>query len=499
MIGNINNGEDGLSVRNKLNEVIDIVNFTPDMSNFAVLTGGNTFSGVQLFQDNININNDYGFGNEVRIGNDHPFSFLKIDTNSVTNPGSFYTGILIEDTGDYSNQISVSLSAFEPENYGNPTFIIDGGGYSPNGNNILSAYNGAVYFNKDTTFRYAVNFSNSPLIDFTNANVVGLSVPPGETGATGPAGVDGTNVLYKAGFDLIYTIPVYNGHEGAQFDTIYIATGLSYTPNDYFIMYCGFEQYIIGQVVSYIGTTGELWFSLSGASGSGTAGTHFFINFSARPGESGSSGTSGTSGVGGGSGGGGLVVGTGLYSIKTDNSLTDPLSISTAATDYSIAIGSGATVVGTLGNGVAIGYNVKLFEAGGVAIGSNVNQTTGFTYKSIAIGTNCRASAIDTIAIGNGCHTGNESGGDRISIGSQASTGSDGAVAIGAYSYADAYGAIALGADAHATTAHTATVKRLQWQDWQFLGFLDDTAAEAGGIPLGGLYHSSGIVQIRIV
>jgi hypothetical protein len=29
--------------------------------------------------------------------------------------------------------------------------------------------------------------------------------------------------------------------------------------------------------------------------------------------------------------------------------------------------------------------------------------------------------------------------------------------------------------------------------------FADDTAAQAGGIPLGGLYHTSGSVKIRLV
>ena len=58
---------------------------------------------------------------------------------------------------------------------------------------------------------------------------------------------------------------------------------------------------------------------------------------------------------------------------------------------------------------------------------------------------------------------------------------------------------MALGSNANATTPYTVTVRKLQMMDWASIGFLDDAEAAAGGIPLGGLYHSSGIVQIRIV
>ena len=35
--------------------------------------------------------------------------------------------------------------------------------------------------------------------------------------------------------------------------------------------------------------------------------------------------------------------------------------------------------------------------------------------------------------------------------------------------------------------------------DYATLNFADDTAAAAGGIPLGGVYHTAGALKIRIV
>ncbi len=43
------------------------------------------------------------------------------------------------------------------------------------------------------------------------------------------------------------------------------------------------------------------------------------------------------------------------------------------------------------------------------------------------------------------------------------------------------------------------TTKNLQITNYAGLNYADDTAAAAGGVPLGGLYHTSGTAKIRIV
>ena len=61
-----------------------------------------------------------------------------------------------------------------------------------------------------------------------------------------------------------------------------------------------------------------------------------------------------------------------------------------------------------------------------------------------------------------------------------------------------AVGAVALGAGVTASTADTVSIKKLQMLDYATLDYADDTAAAAAGIPLGGVYHTSGALKIRI-
>ena len=44
----------------------------------------------------------------------------------------------------------------------------------------------------------------------------------------------------------------------------------------------------------------------------------------------------------------------------------------------------------------------------------------------------------------------------------------------------------------------TVTANKYIVEDYASLNFGDDTAAAAGGVPLGGLYHDAGIARIRI-
>lgn len=224
----------------------------------------------------------------------------------------------------------------------------------------------------------------------------------------------------------------------------------------------------------------------------------------------------------------GLVAGTGTYSMKSADFLT--LNPATASTTNSIAIGNGARVqisggaqadsgiaigVGTLatsGNGpVAIGRNTQATgnnDGGSIAIGNTnganrewaivIGQVTTISGDSqIAIGranggtANDRGVSLGYVALTTG-------GADAISIGTIATASADRAISIGRESTASASGSIALGTGVTAATANTLSTKKLQLTDSVSMNYADDTAAAAGGVPVGGIYHTSGTLKIRL-
>jgi len=74
----------------------------------------------------------------------------------------------------------------------------------------------------------------------------------------------------------------------------------------------------------------------------------------------------------------------------------------------------------------------------------------------------------------------------------------DDTVAIGNNNQVAAPGAAAIGRNLIAQTEDTLTIHKLQLVDWATTDFTDDIAAAAAGIPLGGVYHTAGILKIRI-
>ena len=215
----------------------------------------------------------------------------------------------------------------------------------------------------------------------------------------------------------------------------------------------------------------------------------------------------------------------------------------TAAGACSIAIGNGASSVA--GGSIAIGCGSKTLSGGSanaLAIMTNAQVTN--SGNSIAIGVNsCASGWSELIAIGFGAvHAGNGYGG--LAIGCGAVTGGDGValgrgacvtgnwesgdvaistasrglgisaiaigrsacvpatvtcgIAIGRSALATANGAVALGEAVTAATVNYTTTKNLQLTNYVALNYADDTAAAAGGVPLGGLYHNAGAARIRI-
>ena len=175
-----------------------------------------------------------------------------------------------------------------------------------------------------------------------------------------------------------------------------------------------------------------------------------------------------------GGGAAGLVAGTGTDSMQSAASLT-----ATAAN----ASGS---------NSIAIGGGAKATDAFGIAIGSlNVNAAS----QAVAIGAAAKAQHQEAISIGTSATCGTIR---AISIGAQSDATATNAIALGYFAQATAAGAVALGDAVTAATANTATVKLLQIANYATMSYADDTAAAAGGIPLGGVYHTSGALKIRI-
>jgi hypothetical protein len=193
-----------------------------------------------------------------------------------------------------------------------------------------------------------------------------------------------------------------------------------------------------------------------------------------------------------------ISIGTGTtdaVAIGTQTQVTaaDAVAIGRDATsgEKSVSIGRDADATNLVG--VAIGYNAKATFEGAVAMGANtqaVNDSTVAiganaytpTANSTAIGTSSLAEAVNTVAIG-----------------TSAQAGTNNATALGQGSSAIANNATALGQGVIADVANYTTTRRLQLLDYSVLDYADDTAAAAGGVPLGGIYHNAGALRIRIV
>ena len=164
--------------------------------------------------------------------------------------------------------------------------------------------------------------------------------------------------------------------------------------------------------------------------------------------------------------------GTNIINIGDDNNMS-------SASDNSVLIRpGGGTGIAFRGSSVAIGVNTYP-GAGGVAIGYNAKGNTN--QPSVVIGNNANA---------------NNNG---ICLGDATDALSTGAIAIGAGAQATATNACAIGASVTAATAQYVTMNNLQLLNYASLNYADDTAAAAGGVPLGGVYHTSGALKIRIV
>jgi len=243
---------------------------------------------------------------------------------------------------------------------------------------------------------------------------------------------------------------------------------------------------------------------------------------------------------------GGLLAGTGANSMESG--ITTTPADARGINDIVIGDGAQSRVDATFGSnvvigndatqtggerGVVIGFNATMSKAGisigantdnnsgqGIAIGNNAatgsldeSCAIGFDASSIgnagslAVGRNSSASGINPTCIGrNSSATNNAiaagynavaSGNESTAIGTNTDATASLATALGYTAQATAAGAIALG-EVTASTVDTTTLKLLQIANYATINFADDAAAATGGIPLGGVYHTSGALKIRI-
>ena len=203
----------------------------------------------------------------------------------------------------------------------------------------------------------------------------------------------------------------------------------------------------------------------------------------------------------------GLVAGTGTDSIKSADTLTTTASAaegtrSIAIGDGAIANSDGAIAIGSVANVpsaprpdyIAIGQDIFIAQ-NSIAIGKNTNAQSD---KAVVIGYDAVARSNFSVVLGNSAFANNYKDG-QIVIGQNATGDGINAVTIGQGATTSATGAVALGVGVSGDTVNTTTVNLLQIAAYASMNYADDTAAAAGGIPLGGVYHTTGALKIRIV
>ena len=205
-------------------------------------------------------------------------------------------------------------------------------------------------------------------------------------------------------------------------------------------------------------------------------------------------------------GNGGIAIGRNIVSGEGAVAIGDSAQIGDI---YGTAIGGnarGGYFGAALGYGafnnsnfsVAVGGDARTETDYGIAIGNGAQSRAQY---NISMGVNSLvddAVRVNTVVIGSGAGQTKAAqystavGSQSIAVGAEAS-------AFGYNAAANFNGSTAIGANTQAVADNTVTVKRLHWQDYASLNFPDDSTAAVNNIPLGGLYHNNGAVQIRIV
>ncbi len=172
---------------------------------------------------------------------------------------------------------------------------------------------------------------------------------------------------------------------------------------------------------------------------------------------------------------------------------------SQATGSKSVALGYDTRAIGT--SSVAIGETAKGDSTGSVSIGLRAASLTGGDTNTVAIGTDTGyLSTANSVQIGRNCTA---KGVQSVALGDDARVDDAAhteAVCIGHSTRSTAEGTVSLGRNVVAVNwIDSTTVNRLALLDYLDLNYADDTAAATGGVPLGGIYHTSGALKIRLV
>jgi hypothetical protein len=155
-----------------------------------------------------------------------------------------------------------------------------------------------------------------------------------------------------------------------------------------------------------------------------------------------------------------------------------------------VLIGNQATTNGS-DEQIVIGLQASgTANAGGIAIGRQVSNSG---LNATAIG---RSASASNNAIGLGYQT-VASGNESVALGYSADATAAGAVALGDRALANIGNAVAIGSQVTSLWGNGTTVNQLAVANYASLNFADDSAASTGGVPLGGIYHTSGALKIR--
>jgi len=169
--------------------------------------------------------------------------------------------------------------------------------------------------------------------------------------------------------------------------------------------------------------------------------------------------------------------------------------------------GENCTITSGSSRSIVLGRQARSEAQNATAIGNFAQVKSGGTGSicmSASVVGNSDVSGSSALVLTPGDYGGVTTQAHAIILGSRTLSGSsvqsEAGIAIGrdAQVNANADGAVALGAGAVAETENTVTVKLLQIANYSTMNYADDAAAATGGIPLGGVYHTSGALKIRI-
>ena len=186
-------------------------------------------------------------------------------------------------------------------------------------------------------------------------------------------------------------------------------------------------------------------------------------------------------------------------SIVGNNNSTGPNTDGSLIYGANNILGEAITDDGAVFN-VVVGTDNMVYGNRHILIGGGGSTLSGD--DNIQVGYFSSITGVKNILIGPGDAAGNEgstvNGTQNTLLGFRSIVDTDEAISIGNFNTVTANGAAAIGNNLTAETADTLTVHKLQLVDWASTDYINDAAAQSGGIPLGGVYHTAGVLKIRI-